>query len=97
MFSYFRRLSRRSRGATGAWGVGREARETAAGPDGDWAEVIGLYWLLARLPALRGKPPACWCRHNGEARTAENACHPDVLLELLGRHNDAELRAMGEG
>ncbi len=31
--------------------------------------------LLARLPELRGKDLACWCK-------AGAACHADVLLEL---------------
>lgn len=51
--------------------------------------------LIDQLIALRGKPLACWCRHDGEERTAENACHGDVLIELLERYSDEELRAMG--
>lgn len=51
--------------------------------DGTRAEVIEKYrqWiqaqpdLLARLPELRYKPLACWCR--------PLACHGDVLIELL--------------
>ena len=74
------------------------------GPDGTRAEVIALYRqrilgstkLLRALPQLRGRPLACWCRHDGDARTADNACHADVLLELLERHTDEELRAMAE-
>jgi hypothetical protein len=46
------------------------------------------------LIALRGKPLACWCRHDGEPKTAANACHGDVLLELLEKYSDDELRAM---
>jgi hypothetical protein len=34
--------------------------------------------ILARLPELRGKNLACWCR-TGEP------CHADVLLELANR------------
>lgn len=52
--------------------------------------------LLAHLPELRGKPLACWCRHDGETKTPENACHGDVLIMLLERYSDDELRAMGE-
>lgn len=55
---------------------------------------------LRELPELRGKPLACWCRHDGEKRTEKNACHGDVLLELLDRYTDDELREMaqrGEG
>lgn len=50
--------------------------------------------LLRLLPELRGKPLACWCRHDGEAKTPANACHGDVLVELLERYTDDELRAM---
>jgi hypothetical protein len=53
--------------------------------------------LLAALPALRGTPLACWCRHKGEARTPANACHGDVLVELLDTYTDEELRAMARG
>lgn len=47
------------------------------------------------LIAARGRPLACWCRHDGEPRTEHNACHGDVLVELLDRYTDEELRAMG--
>lgn len=55
------------------------------GKDGDRAEVIAKYraWiatqphLLAALPELRGKRLACFC--------APQACHGDVLAELLDR------------
>jgi hypothetical protein len=36
-----------------------------------------------RLSALAGKPLACWCRHDGEERTPDNACHGDVLCDLI--------------
>jgi hypothetical protein len=51
---------------------------------------------LSQLPELRDKPLACWCRHDGEERTDANACHGDVLVELLERYSDDELRALGE-
>lgn len=35
--------------------------------------------ILARLPALRGKDLACWCRLDGKP------CHADILLELANR------------
>ena len=35
------------------------------------------------LQKLVGKPLACWCRHDGEERTEDNACHGDVLVELI--------------
>jgi hypothetical protein len=38
--------------------------------------------LLARLPELRGKDLACWCKP-GEP------CHADVLLELANRPDSA--------
>ena len=86
-------------------GVGCGARLAASGWDRDRAEVIACYQrrlettprLLAKLPELRGKALACWCPLDREARAGANACHADVLLELLGRHTDAELRAMGDG
>ena len=48
--------------------------------------------LSEQLIALRGKPLACWCRHDGEPVSPENACHGDILVELLDRYADAELR-----
>ena len=48
--------------------------------------------VIRRLPELRGKPLACWCRHEAEKRTARNACHGDVPIELLNRYTDDELR-----
>jgi hypothetical protein len=61
------------------------------GVHGTRADVIKTYraWLtanpalLAQLPELSGKPLSCWCRHDGEERTADNSCHGDVLIELL--------------
>lgn len=50
--------------------------------------------LVEQLIALRGKPLACWCRHDGEPRTEANACHADVLVEFLAAHTDDELRRM---
>jgi hypothetical protein len=49
---------------------------------------------LAELPALRGKPLACWCRHESEPRRPWNACHGDILVGLLERYSDDELRAL---
>lgn len=51
--------------------------------------------LLRALPDLRGKPLACWCRHDGVPRRLKNACHGDVLIELLDRYSDEELRSIG--
>lgn len=67
------------------------------------SEVISQYraWLmdspglLRVLPTLRGKPLACWCRHDYEERTPANACHGDILVWLLEQYSDDELRAMG--
>lgn len=40
-------------------------------------------WVVEGLvEELSGKPLACWCRHSHEERTADNACHGDVLVEL---------------
>lgn len=58
------------------------------------ARLLAEPSLLRRLPELRGRPLACWCRHDGEPRTEANACHGDVLVELLETHTDDELRAM---
>jgi hypothetical protein len=52
---------------------------------------------LACLPELRGKPLACWCRHDGEPRRPWNACHGDVLVALLERYTDEELRELAAG
>jgi hypothetical protein len=68
------------------------------------AEVIAKFkWYLEmnrglcrHLPELRGKPLACWCRHDGEEKTDANECHGDVLIEFLDRFTDDELRAMAE-
>lgn len=54
------------------------------------AEVIAMYrrWLLgqpklmAALPELRGKDLLCWC--------APEACHGDVLLELVAAEYSQE-------
>ncbi len=56
------------------------------GRDGDRAAVVARYraWLLARpdllarLPELRGKVLACWCKQ----LTRDVPCHGDVLAEL---------------
>lgn len=74
------------------------------GPDMTRAHALELYEshilespaLLTRLPELRGKPLACWCRHDGQVRTRENFCHGDILVGLLETHTDDELRAMAE-
>ena len=66
------------------------------GVDGDGATVVAKYRKrmqrrMTRAPAsttadlrkIAGKPLACWCRHDGEERTDDNACHGDVLVELI--------------
>jgi len=73
-------------------------------PESDRATVIARFRehllgspaLLRRLPELRGRPLACWCRRDGEPRTEANACHADALVELLAAHTDGELRAMAQ-
>ena len=74
--------------------MGRGSREAATGPDGNRAEVIALCRHVLPTPL---RPLTCRCRRDGEAQTAENACHADVLLDLLGRHTDGEWRALGDG
>jgi hypothetical protein len=49
--------------------------------------------LVESFIALRGRPLSCWCRRDGEPRHPENLCHGDVLVDLLERCSDAELRA----
>lgn len=39
-------------------------------------DLLATHERLARLPELRGKILACWCN-------PDEACHGDVLLELL--------------
>jgi hypothetical protein len=53
--------------------------------------------IVDALIAARGKPLACWCRRSREIRTDESACHADVILELLGRYTDDELRGFVNG
>jgi hypothetical protein len=61
-----------------------------------------LFWLtmgdgrpiLTALPDLRDKPLACWCRRDGVAMTATNACHGDALVRLLDEFSDDELLMM---
>lgn len=59
--------------------------------------ATGDHWFIEQLISLRDKPLACWCRHDNEDPTAENLCHGDVLIELLDRYTDSELRAMAKG
>lgn len=50
--------------------------------------------LWRRLPELRGKVLACWCRHHGEEVNDNNRCHGDVLANLLNHHSDEHLVAL---
>lgn len=74
------------------------------GRDGDRQLVVAKYradvgfkcriapMYFNALRDLAGKPLACWCRRDGEARTPDNECHGDVLIELideLGLEDDA--------
>lgn len=59
--------------------------------------------LLRRLPELRGKALACWCRPDGVPLRngvtdagPDNRCHGDVLVNALRIHTDAELRQMAD-
>lgn len=60
------------------------------------AHLLASPALLRRLPGLRGRPLACWCRRDGEARSEGNACHADVLVEVLAAHTDDGLRAAAD-
>lgn len=55
-----------------------ETREEAISKYREW--ILTQPALLERLPELRGKVLGCWCK--------PNACHGDVLLELLGEEVD---------
>jgi hypothetical protein len=54
--------------------------------------ILGKPELLNALPELRGKPLACWCRRDGEAKSPHNLCHGDVLIELLNRTDDIQMQ-----
>ena len=53
--------------------------------------------MLAELPALRGRPLACWCRHDHEERHPGNTCHGDILVKLLELMTDDDLIALAQG
>jgi hypothetical protein len=65
------------------------------GKDGTREEVIEKYRqyilskpeLLAQLESLRGKTLGCWC--------SPQACHGDVLVELLGRSQHGKVYTVG--
>lgn len=66
-----------------------------------WSPGGSLQHLLAILPELRGKPLACWCRHDDVPMTngiidagPDNRCHGDLLVDWLDTFTDEELRAM---
>ena len=40
------------------------------------------------LDELHDRPLACWCRHDGEAPRSWNACHGDVLIQLLAQRRE---------
>jgi len=57
--------------------------------------------LVARLPELRGKPLACWCRRAGEPiafrdEGPDNRCHGDILVNIVSAYTDEQLRALGK-
>ena len=80
-------------GTVPAWADGPLTRADAI--EGYRRRLVADPDAMALLVALRGKPLACWCRREGEEKSASNACHGDVLVELLNRYSDDELRAMG--
>ncbi len=71
------------------------ANQFKIGRDGTRAEVISRYRefiapiaqddenVKNTLRELVGKPLACWCRRDGDERTADNACHGDTLVALI--------------
>ena len=75
----------RRRGLTSAWG-----NPYHIGRDGTRGEVIEKYRafvldrpdLLARLPELRGKVLACWCRPP-EGFNGRLLCHGQILAGLV--------------
>lgn len=61
----------------------------------------GKQHLLARLPELRDRPLACWCRHDGVPMThgtngPDNRCHADWLVHMINVHTDEELIEMAQ-
>lgn len=67
----FRQIMTRSQ----AWII-----ENAGGPPGFGLSLIVFREnVRKRLPELRGKNLACWCKRDGEP------CHADVLLELANK------------
>lgn len=63
-----------------------------------WMHLHGEFAaaIAAAVIACRGRAIACWCRRDGEPKTAANACHADYVAELLQTYTDEELRAMGD-
>ena len=78
------------------------------GVDGDRRTVIA-HFEVSLMRELRAHDPAvvealiavrqapaisCWCRRLGEPWTEANACHGEVIVGLLERFTDGELRGM---
>lgn len=63
-----------------AWAVGlfESWLRDGAGLDADPTLSAQRAAILKRLPELRGRPLACWCKPG-------TPCHADVLLELANR------------
>lgn len=53
--------------------------------------------VLARLPELRNRPLACWCRRSDASQRAWKECHGDVIASFLKTYTDDELRALAAG
>ena len=58
--------------------------------------LMKTHRLMRSLPELRGKPLACWCRHDGKRVTEKNRCHGDEIVHLLNSLTDEELRTWKE-
>lgn len=61
---------------------------------GDFLNVLiwGGYHVEEFI-ALRGMPLACWCRRSDQTKTPGRACHGDVILQMLDRYTDDDLRS----
>ena len=53
--------------------------------------LTGPKSLAHQLCDLRGRPLACWCRHDGQPLTAATLCHGDVLRWLLDNYTNEQL------
>jgi len=50
--------------------------------------------IIEALIECRGKPLACWCRHDFEGWEPGKECHADLIMEFLRAYSDETLRTM---